>query len=99
MRVRWAAATRRDLASIIDFISQENPVAAAEQVQRIERRADDLMDFPSLGRPGRLPSTRELVVPGTSYLLIYRSYGETVEILRVLHGARDWPPRKKRGRR
>lgn len=98
MRLRWAAATRRDLASIIDFISQDSPEAATKQVQRIEGRADDLIDFPALGRRGRLPSTRELVVPGTPYLLIYRASGEIVEILRVLHGAQDWPPRPGRRR-
>ena len=98
MHLRWAPATRRDLASIIHFISQDSPEAAREQVQRIERRADDLIDYPALGRRGRQPSTRELVVPGTPYLLIYRSSADTVEILRVLHGAQDWPP-PRRGRR
>ena len=98
MRPKWAAATRRDLASIIAFIGQYNPAAAFEQVERIEHCADDLIAYPELGRPGRLRSTRELVVSGTSYLLIYRRLGEGVEIVRVLHGAQEWPPRRK-GRR
>ena len=44
-----------------------------------------------MGRPGRVPGTRELVVPGTRYLVPYRVTGDTLQILRVYHGARNWP--------
>jgi plasmid stabilization system protein ParE len=47
--------------------------------------------YPSMGRTGRVASTRELALPGTAYLIIYRQNGDGIEILRVLHGARDWP--------
>ena len=44
-----------------------------------------------MGRAGRLPETRELVLPGTAYLIVYRSREDGTQILRLLHGARDWP--------
>jgi toxin ParE1/3/4 len=44
-----------------------------------------------MGRPGRIDGTRELVINSTPYIAAYRIEGETVRILRVLHGAQQWP--------
>ena len=44
-----------------------------------------------MGRPGRVPGTRELVIPGTPYIVPYRVQGEAIQILRVYHSARRWP--------
>jgi toxin ParE1/3/4 len=35
--------------------------------------------------------TRELVVSGTPYIVVYRVMGKVITVLRVLHGARQWP--------
>ena len=43
------------------------------------------------GRPGRVAETRELVVPGSNYLVPYRVHEGRVEILAIVHAARDWP--------
>jgi toxin ParE1/3/4 len=45
---------------------------------------------PSMGRPGRVPGTRELVIAGTPYIVAYRAKRRSIEILRVLHGAQKW---------
>lgn len=50
-----------------------------------------LLFHPALGRPGRVPGTRELVVTRTSFIVPYRIMGERVEILAVIHVARRWP--------
>jgi plasmid stabilization system protein ParE len=50
-----------------------------------------LPDHPTIGRPGRLIATRELIVTGTPYPLPYTVVGEEIVILRVLHGAQQWP--------
>ena len=47
--------------------------------------------FPQSGRPGRIEETRELVIDRTPYIVAYRIVGDTVRILRVLHGSRRWP--------
>ena len=55
-----------------------------------------LADHPEAGRRGRLGGTRELVIPRTAFLPIYRidREAQTVEILRLLHGAQQWPPKR-----
>jgi plasmid stabilization system protein ParE len=50
-----------------------------------------LIETPEIGRPGRIEGTRELVIQRTPYIAAYRIDGETVRILRVLHGAQEWP--------
>jgi addiction module RelE/StbE family toxin len=52
---------------------------------------EGLVQFPEMGRPGRIEGTRELVISRTPYIAAYRILGETVRILRVLHGAQLWP--------
>jgi toxin ParE1/3/4 len=90
----WVAEAQRDLADAITFISERSPKAARALAVRVEERAHQLLEYPELGRPGRMPMTRELVVTGTPYLLIYTIRGQIVEIVRVLHGAQDWPPKR-----
>jgi toxin ParE1/3/4 len=43
--------------------------------------------------PGRVPGTRELVIPKTPYVVPYRVRGSTIEIARVYHSSRRWPER------
>ena len=57
----------------------------------IYERIGLLAKYPEFGRTGRLPETRELVFAGLPYLAIYRITEESIEVLRILHGAQDWP--------
>ena len=68
-------------------------MAAGRMVERIEEAVAGLSSHPELGRPGRVPQTRELIVPGTPYIVPYRIQGDVVEILTVLNAARRWPDR------
>ncbi|WP_136066365.1 type II toxin-antitoxin system RelE/ParE family toxin [Modicisalibacter radicis] len=92
MRVRWLARALRDLEAIADYIAEDNPGAALRMVDRVESCTEGLADSPHRGRAGRVDGTRELVVTGTPYLVIYRVTTSTVDVLRVLHGAQQWPP-------
>jgi toxin ParE1/3/4 len=47
-----------------------------------------------MGRIGRVPGTRELIVGGTPWIIVYRVRADAVEIIRVLHGAQKWPPQR-----
>ena len=47
-------------------------------------------DQPGSGRAGRVPGTKELVVPHTPYIVPYRVKDDTVQILRIYHASRKW---------
>lgn len=93
MQVSWQSTAVRDLAEVRAFIAEDNPVAVRQVARRILEAIERLHANPGLGRPGRVMDTRELIVPGTPYLVPYRVLGERIVILRVLHGARLWPER------
>ncbi|MGO7997873.1 type II toxin-antitoxin system RelE/ParE family toxin [Rhizobium ruizarguesonis] len=80
-----------DLDGIVDYIALDNPSAALDMWDEIERQVERLRDFPRSGRIGRMPETRELVVSGTPYIVVYL-LSDDVELIRVLHGAQQWPP-------
>ena len=73
------------------YIAQDNPKAAAEFVLHLRDSTLMLGEQPNLGRPGRIPGTRELVISNLPYILPYRVRNDAVEILRVFHTARKWP--------
>jgi toxin ParE1/3/4 len=60
---------------------------------RIVEGTEMLTQFPRVGRPGRVDGTRELVIHHTPYIVAYRVVENTVIVLRVLHGAQQWPER------
>lgn len=91
MIVRWTALARADLLAIFDYVVALNPRAAGRLLDEIEGDVRGLVAFPRVGRPGRRPNTRELVISGTPYIVAYRLKGREIQILRVLHGARQWP--------
>lgn len=91
MQVRWLNRALRNLQEEADYIAQDDPRAAAQMVILIEDAVAMLADHPGLGRTGRVPGTRELVVADTPYLVPYRVRGQRVDILRVFHGRRRWP--------
>jgi addiction module RelE/StbE family toxin len=93
VKVVWTPAAVRDVEAISEFIAQDNPVAAMLILHRIRERARALADNPLVGRSGRVRGTRELVVSGTSYIIVYRIQEERVDLLKVLHGAQRWPDR------
>ncbi|HWZ43548.1 MAG TPA: type II toxin-antitoxin system RelE/ParE family toxin [Candidatus Saccharimonadales bacterium] len=93
MRVKWLTTALRNLDIEAEFIARDNPAAAARVVASIRDSVESLTSFPAMGRAGRVPGTRELVVSGTPYIVPYRVRGDEIQILRVFHGARKWPRR------
>jgi toxin ParE1/3/4 len=91
MRLRWAAPALRDLDALGDYIARDDPGAATRIVARIFEQTDQLAAHPHIGRPGRVPGTRELVVKDAPYIVPYRVRDGEVELLAVFHGARQWP--------
>jgi toxin ParE1/3/4 len=91
MQVQWTVSAGLDREAAIDYIAQDSLSAALNQLDEIEGQTDWLADYPKLGRPGRVKGTRELVVNRTPFIVVYRIKGVIVQILRVLHGAQQWP--------
>jgi plasmid stabilization system protein ParE len=81
----------RNLDDEAAYIAADDPGAARVVVARILEAVSRLPDQPGLGRPGRIPGTRELVIERTRYVVPYRVRRNTVEILRVFHTSRQLP--------
>jgi len=79
--------------AIAEYIAQDNQTAAYAVHEAILRQVGRLAEHPQIGRPGRVEGTRELVVSGMPYIVAYRVTDQDVTILRVLHGAQQWPKR------
>jgi len=90
-RIKWLDLAADDLAEIAGYISKDNPASAKRIVRRLWTAVKSLAEQPEMGRPGRVHGTRELVVSDTPFVVPYRVVGSEIQILRVLHGARDWP--------
>jgi toxin ParE1/3/4 len=86
MRIFWAPEARRQIHEIWHYIALDNPAAADRMVTRLVVAVEKLLRFPQLGRPGR-EGSRELVVGGTHFVVVYRVVGEEIKIGSVVHGA------------
>jgi toxin ParE1/3/4 len=91
MKVVLSPQARADLREIFLYIAEDNSHAARLILTRIKERVAELANNPHIGRPGRVPGTRELVISKTPYLVPYQVSGDTLQILRVYHGSRQWP--------
>lgn len=90
MKVVWTRAALQHLKDAREYIKIDNPKAAAGQIERIEVCVSRIGAFPMMGRSGMRAGTREFPVPGTPYILVYRVREDAVQVLAVLHGARNW---------
>lgn len=88
MKIRWTPPAVRALKEIWSFVSKDKPDAAKRLVARLQQAAEALAGQPHMGHAGRIPHTRELVVSGTPYILVYRVRSGGLEILAALHGKR-----------
>ncbi|WP_324731758.1 type II toxin-antitoxin system RelE/ParE family toxin [Pseudomonas paeninsulae] len=93
MQIKWLRTALRNLDDEIAFIAVEDPQTAQRTASRILAAVALLETQPGLGRPGRIPGTRELLVPDSRYLIPYRVNLQAVEILRVFHTSRSLPQR------
>jgi toxin ParE1/3/4 len=91
MQLRWSTPAAQDLYAITRHISRNNRQAARQVAQTLHEGCSRLVQFPELGRRGRIEGTRELIFSGLPYIVVYRVRAETVELLRIYHAAQNWP--------
>ncbi|MBI5085728.1 MAG: type II toxin-antitoxin system RelE/ParE family toxin [Acidobacteria bacterium] len=91
MRIVWSRRAVRHLAALRDYIAMDSEKSAAVVAARILGAVETLATQPAMGRPGKLPGTRELVIAGTPFFIPYRVREGRLELIAVIHGRRKWP--------
>ncbi len=89
-RYQLTPAAEADLGEIFDHIRADNPGAARRVLVRIREAMRRLTEFPRMGHVREDLADRSLRFwPVYSYLIVYRPASRPLQIIRVLHGARD----------
>lgn len=88
MPIKWTKTALRSVEEIADYIAKDNPLRATSFVMELQSAVTKVQAHPGIGRAGRVPGTRELVLH-KNYIAIYRIRGEDLEILRLHHSARN----------
>ena len=91
MQVKWLKWALRNLEQARNYVFQDNPTAAQELIIKIQNAANQLQNYPFMGKNGRVEGTRELIISNSPYILIYRVKEESVEVLRILHTSKFYP--------
>jgi len=86
----WTDEALVDLATILSYIEQFNPLAAWTLRHTIESGVEQLPRTPLGFREGRVAGTREWVAH-PNYIVVYRVGTTAIEVLRVLHARQEYP--------
>lgn len=91
--IRRTPAALSDLDDIYDYIANDNPSSASKVIRKIEVVAGQLARSPGLGRACDELSTGLRMMPASPYpyVIFYRPIDDGIRIIRVVHGARDFP--------
>jgi addiction module RelE/StbE family toxin len=89
VKVRWLTSALASLKAACLYIAYDNPVSASAVADRIERVVEHLGQFPLAGRQGTVPGTREIIIPGLPYVVVYRVTQSEVQLLRVFHSKQE----------
>ena len=96
MQLKWTDLANDDLDQVEAYIAQENSIVVAIDIvlKIIDTTEMILTIHPAAGRLGRVKNTRELVINGVPFIVIYREVKnlQRIEVLRVLHDAQQWLP-------
>ena len=93
MKVSYSKVATRDRERQIAYLEQFSFVAADRVDRRIQEHVDMLETFPYMGRAGVDPKTRVLAIHHTDLVAVYRIFDDHIRILRLMHGAQNWPGR------
>ncbi|MBI4124955.1 MAG: type II toxin-antitoxin system RelE/ParE family toxin [Deltaproteobacteria bacterium] len=85
----FTPAAIRDLTEIYDFIAEDNTMAASRQLDAFEEKCQLLADSPGIGRKREDLANDLRSFPIGSYIIFYRLQNTHIQIIRILHAARD----------
>jgi toxin ParE1/3/4 len=92
MKVNWTAAAREQLRDIHTFIARSSPQYATKVIDRLTRRSQQIARFPMSGRV--VPKAGDVNIREVfegPYRLIYHVLEDEIDVIAVVHGARQWP--------
>jgi addiction module RelE/StbE family toxin len=90
MQVRWTSPAAKDLEEIVLYIQRDSADSAKIVAKTLFDAANSLEFMPSRGRAGRIMGTRELMIPGLPYFIVYEVMDTAVQIHHIYHAARNW---------
>ena len=93
MTLFWTAGAEAARSALVEFIAQDNVLAALEMDELFSAAARRILSYPAIGKVGRVAGTREFVVH-EHYILVYEVHESVITVLTLLHTARQWPPLK-----
>jgi toxin ParE1/3/4 len=88
MQLVYAQSADRDLNSIVDYFSIDNPALANRIWRVIVTAAERLAVRPDIGCAGHVPGTLEFRVYGLPYIIVYQVVADMVTVIAVVHGIR-----------
>ncbi len=91
MKLKWTRLALQDLRHLHEYIADDNPSAASRMVTRMQEATERLKNHPQMGRPGRVQGTRELVIAGSPYVVVYILGDTEIQIVAIIHSAMRWP--------
>jgi len=92
MKLRWTPRAVADLEEISDYPVAASPQAWEHLLLRLERLSESILDFPLMGKSGLVPGTREFIVSGTPYILVFQVKDDAVVIVSVRDARMRLPP-------
>jgi len=91
MNIRWTRSAQRDISAIVRYIRKDSEAAAQRVKSRLALEVAKLGATPELGHAGTVEGTREILL-AWSYIAVYRIIRNEIQIVRIRHGAQQWPP-------
>lgn len=90
MQIKWHEDAINDLVALRQYIALDNSQAAQRIADKILECVRLLKEHPLLGKAGRIHSTREFVVTGTPFTIVYLPHAGSITILRIFHQMQQW---------
>ncbi|MHB8236199.1 MAG: type II toxin-antitoxin system RelE/ParE family toxin [Acidithiobacillus ferrivorans] len=91
--VVWTAPAWQQYQDAMARLAEDRPQSALIQDEAITAAVARLGSYSRMGRLGRRRGTRELVVAGTPFIVVYRIQeheAHQIQVIRFLHGAQQW---------
>lgn len=91
-RLVVAPRAEADLQGILEYISQDRPAAGRRLVKDLRKACQFLAEHPGAGElQPELPGKNLRTFSVRGYVIFFRPLKDGAQVVRVIHGARDWP--------